>query len=168
MHSFLYTRAQIDAPKLTTLAKNKKMPNGWRTIKSLVHEIRLYGRRGKGKAESFPREKVRHAPQKEGGGEILCDLHPVWPRLVRPTSLMPRINGKKAHKHNGGLLPDIILWTQDYYHQGTRLNTMYCRDFLFFAAYETVYYYYHVGCCTIILFLFCFFFLSGVPAWQLM
>ena len=24
-------------------------------------------------AESFSREKLRHAPQKEGGGEILCD-----------------------------------------------------------------------------------------------
>ena len=44
-----------------------KMPNGWRTIKSLVHKIRLHGRRGKGMAESFSREKLRHAPQKEGG-----------------------------------------------------------------------------------------------------
>ena len=33
--------------------KRKKMPNGWRTIKSLVHKIRLHGRRGKGMAESF-------------------------------------------------------------------------------------------------------------------
>ena len=35
------------------------MPNGWRTIKSLVHkiQIRLHGRRGKGMAEYFPREK---------------------------------------------------------------------------------------------------------------
>ena len=48
--------------------KNKnKMPNGWRTIKSLVHKIRLHGRRGKGMAESFSREKLRHAPQKGGG-----------------------------------------------------------------------------------------------------
>ena len=48
--------------------KNKiKMPNGWRTIKSLVHKIRLHSRRGKGMAESFSREKLRHAPQKEGG-----------------------------------------------------------------------------------------------------
>ena len=38
--------------------KTKKMPNdGWRTIKSLVHKIRLHGRRGKGMAESFSREK---------------------------------------------------------------------------------------------------------------
>ena len=33
-------------------------------------------------AESFSREKLRHAPQKEGGREILCDLPPVRPRLV--------------------------------------------------------------------------------------
>ena len=53
---------------LTIKLKNKiKMRNGWRTIKSLVHKIRLHGRRGKGMAESFSREKLRHAPQKEGG-----------------------------------------------------------------------------------------------------
>ena len=58
--------------------KNKiKMPNGWRTINSLVHKIRLHGRRGKGMAESFSRQKSRHAPQKEGGLKILCDLPPV-------------------------------------------------------------------------------------------
>ena len=63
---------------LTKKLKTKiKMPNGWRTIKSLVHKIRLHGRRGKGMAESFSREKLRHAPQKEGGREILCDLPPV-------------------------------------------------------------------------------------------
>ena len=50
------------------------MPNGWRTINSLVHKIRLHGRRGKGMAESFSRQKSRHAPQKEGGLKILCDL----------------------------------------------------------------------------------------------
>ena len=77
------------------------MPNGWRTIKSLVHKIRLHGRRGKGMAESFSREKLRHAPQKEGGWQILCDLPPVWPRLVRPTNLMSRMNGKKTqHTEN--------------------------------------------------------------------
>ena len=72
------------------------MPNGWRTINSLVHKIRLHGRRGKGMAESFSRQKSRHAPQKEGGLKILCDLPPVWPRLVRP--LMSRMDGKKTHK----------------------------------------------------------------------
>ena len=50
-----------------TLKNENKMSNGWRTIKSLVHKIRLYGRRGKGAAESFSREKLRHAPQKEDG-----------------------------------------------------------------------------------------------------
>ena len=76
-----------------------KMPNGWRTIKLLVHKIRLHGRRGKRMAESFSREKLRHAPLKEGGWEILCDLLPVWPRLVRSTNLMSRMNGKKTHTH---------------------------------------------------------------------
>ena len=53
---------------LTKKQKTKnKMPNGWRTMKSLVHKIRLHGGRGKGMAESFSREKLRHAPQKEGG-----------------------------------------------------------------------------------------------------
>ena len=27
-------------------------------------------------------------------------------------------------QYNGGLLPDIILLTQSYYHRGTRLNAM--------------------------------------------
>ena len=73
----------VNVKKTTTtngifLTKNKKteikMPNGWRTINSLVHKIRLHGRRGKGMAESFSRQKSRHAPQKEGGLKILCDL----------------------------------------------------------------------------------------------
>ena len=44
--------------QLRTEKMKIKMPNGWRTI---------HGRRGKGTAESFSREKLRHAPQKEGG-----------------------------------------------------------------------------------------------------
>ena len=45
---------------LTKNLKTKiKMSNGWRTIKSLVHKIRLHGRRGKGMAESFSREKLK-------------------------------------------------------------------------------------------------------------
>ena len=36
-----------------------------------------HGRRGKGMAESFSRQKSSHAPQKEGGLKILCDLPPV-------------------------------------------------------------------------------------------
>ena len=56
-----------------SLQKKKKMLNKWRTINSLVHKIRLYGRRGKGTTEPYWREKLRQAPQKEGG-EILCDF----------------------------------------------------------------------------------------------
>ena len=40
------------------------MPNGWRMIKSLIHKIRFHGRRGKGMAESFSREKLRQAPER--------------------------------------------------------------------------------------------------------
>ena len=46
------------------------------------HKIRLHGRRGKGMAESFSREKESYAPQKEGLDEkscvtfLLCD--PGW------------------------------------------------------------------------------------------
>ena len=40
----------------------------WKTIKKpLVHKIRLHGRRVKGTAESFSREKLRQALQKEVG-----------------------------------------------------------------------------------------------------
>ena len=53
---------------LTKKLKNKiKMPNGWRTVKSLIHKIRFHSRRGKGMVESFSREKLRHAAQKEDG-----------------------------------------------------------------------------------------------------
>ena len=76
------------------------MPNGWRTINSLVHKIRLHGRRGKGMTESFSRQKSRHAPQKEGGLKILCDIPP-----VRPTNLMSRMDGKKKHTQYKGLSP---------------------------------------------------------------
>ena len=31
---------------------------------------------------------------------------------------------EKVVQYNGGLLPDIILLTQCYYHRGTRLNAM--------------------------------------------
>ena len=67
----LFTKSICDRCLKILLTKNKKttikMPNGWRTIESLVHKIRLHGRRGKEMAESFSREKLRHAPQKEGG-----------------------------------------------------------------------------------------------------
>ena len=66
---------------LTKKLKNKtKMLNGWRTIQSLVHKIRLHGRRGKGTAGSFSREKLRPAPQKVDEKScvtfLLCD--PGW------------------------------------------------------------------------------------------
>ena len=35
-------------------------------------------------------------------------------------------------RYNGGLLPDIIMLTQGYYHRGTRLNAM--KRFFVFAA----------------------------------
>ena len=38
-------------------SQKKKMPKEWRTINLLVHKIRLHGRRGKGMAESFSRQK---------------------------------------------------------------------------------------------------------------
>ena len=60
----LYT---LDFPFTYTKKLILKMPSGWRTIKSLVHKVRLHDRRGKGMAEFFSREKLRHAPQKEGG-----------------------------------------------------------------------------------------------------
>ena len=52
------------------------MPNEWRTIKSLVHKIKFDFTvdKGKGMAESFSREKLRYAPQKEGGWKKL-----LWP-----------------------------------------------------------------------------------------
>ena len=46
-------------------------------------------------------------------------------------------------QYNGGLLPDVILLTQGYCPEGTRLNTMYGSGFVF-EANVTVYYYYHV------------------------
>ena len=87
-----------------------KMPNEWRTIKSLLHKIRLHDRRGKGTAESFSREKSSHAHRRRKVDEkscatfLLCD-----PRLVRPTNLMSRRNGKKKHTHTLLSIADIFL-----------------------------------------------------------
>ena len=112
------------------------MPEGWRTIKSLVHKIRLHGRRGKGMAESFSREKLRHAPQKEGGRKNPCGLPPVGPRLVRPTNLMSRMNGKKTpHTHSARsiklsffLLYDCVQSTRRLYIQYSNKHRYYCTD----------------------------------------
>ena len=75
--------------------KNKKVLNKWRTISSSVHKIWLHGRRGKGTAESFSREKSRQAPQKEGGREILCD--PGW--YVQRTWCPEWMERKHTHTH---------------------------------------------------------------------
>ena len=53
----------------------------------------------------------------------------VWFRLscdhgwIRSGSVNVR-KQQQQHQYNGGLLPDIILLTQCYYHRGTRLNAM--------------------------------------------
>ena len=45
------------SPTRRVRTENKKMSNKWKAINSLVHKIRLHGRRGKGTAESLSREK---------------------------------------------------------------------------------------------------------------
>ena len=67
---------------------------------SLVHKIRLHGRRGKGTAESFSRGKSRQAPQKEGG-EILCD--PGW-YVHKPVVQNKWDDNTHTHTHTGTLL----------------------------------------------------------------
>ena len=76
----------------------------------LYTKIRLHGRRGKGTAESFSREKLREALQKEGG-EILCDFPPVCVTPAGGTSTKfnlstsSRINGMTTHTHTEKILP---------------------------------------------------------------
>ena len=54
-------------------------------------------------AESFSREKLRHAPQKEGGWKILCDLPPVLLFVVVVVSHIQRIGcqPEKTTLHGG-------------------------------------------------------------------
>ena len=59
--------SEVTSQPSGTLGREFDPGNEWRTIKSLVHKIRLNDHRGKGMAESFLREKLRHAPQKKGG-----------------------------------------------------------------------------------------------------
>ena len=74
LHDLCFFKWHINIrPRLTMLTTSIALPPF----------TRLHGRRGKGMAESFSREKLRQAPQKEGGWKILCYLLPVWPRLVR-------------------------------------------------------------------------------------
>ena len=64
----LSTRNKNERQPAKNTPIGQKPPTYFTTaLKSLVHKIRLHGRRGKGMAESFSREKLRHAPQKEGG-----------------------------------------------------------------------------------------------------
>ena len=79
---------------LSKKGKEKKVLNEWRAMKSLVHKIRLHGRRGKGTAESFSREKLRQAPQKEGG-KILCD--PGW--YVHKPDVQNKWDGNTHNTH---------------------------------------------------------------------
>ena len=73
MYCNLLTRwdvSSIPANIIFLTKKKKKKKNAQRVENDeivLVHKIRHHGRRGKGTAESFSREKLRHAPQKEGG-----------------------------------------------------------------------------------------------------
>ena len=54
----LVSSHEMDFP-LTQKKTKQKMLHKLKTIKSLVHKIRLHDRRGKEMAESFPREKLR-------------------------------------------------------------------------------------------------------------
>ena len=70
------------------------MSNGWRTIKSWVHKI---------STSRSTRERngwillARKIKARTAEGRWM--RNPVWPRLVRPTNLMSRMNGKKTHTH---------------------------------------------------------------------
>ena len=94
----------VRSRKLKILAWKRVFPTTFRNSLSI------------GMAESFSRENLRHAPQKEGGWEILCDLPPVWPRrLVRPMNLMSRMNGKKTHTTHTRLRPDRLMWKKQFF-----------------------------------------------------
>ena len=91
-----------------------------------VHKIRLHGRRGKGRLYDIllAIEKIRQAPQKEGGEKInswvLCGLPPVRTRLVRcvhilteRSSLTSRIMGWQKKRSTVAILvrlPVVLDW----------------------------------------------------------
>ena len=66
--------------------EKNKMPNGWRTIKSLAHKIRLHDRRGKGLGafrfffkkwlNSFREHRRKKVDEKSCVTFLLCD--PGW------------------------------------------------------------------------------------------
>ena len=69
-----------------------------------------------------------------------------------------------SEQYNDGLLPDIVLLTQGYYHRGTRLNAM-KRFCLFFVAYRMK----QPHLTHLIMYYIDFaLFMFGVPAWRLM
>ena len=72
------------------------MPNArmWRSFNSLVYKNRLHGRRGKGTAEFFSRQKLnKHRRRKveKSCVTLLCDL------AGTPRNLTSRINGMTTH-----------------------------------------------------------------------
>ena len=54
--------------------------------------------------------------------------------LFVPFSWCPWMAINVNVQYNGGLLPDIILLTQCYFHRGTGLNAM--KSFFVFAAFD--------------------------------
>ena len=53
-------------------------------------------------AESFSRQKSRHAPQKEGGLKILCDLPPVCVTPAGTSNELDVQNGWEENTHTHG------------------------------------------------------------------
>jgi hypothetical protein len=80
------------------------MPTGLLTITSLVHKIRVHGRRGKGMAESFSRKKLRQAPQKEGGWKLLLPSSNLQ-RSSDDVSLQPEVGSVGTREHNVSIFP---------------------------------------------------------------
>ena len=98
------------------------MPNEWKTIKSLVHKIRLHGWRGKGMAESLLARK-----SKARTAERRWMRNPVWPySCVTPAGTSNGLDVQNEWEEN----------TQHtHYYWGTRLNN--AEEFFFvFAAYD--------------------------------
>ena len=88
------------------------MSNGWRMIKSLVHKIRLHGRRGKGMAESFSREK-----NKARTAERKWMRNPVWPSsCVTPAGTSNELDVQNeweenthTHKRSDGMYVCMVI-----------------------------------------------------------
>ena len=101
------------------------MPNKWRTIKSLVHKIRLHGRRGKGTAVFFSRKKNKActAEGKWMRNSVCPSVRPRLVQVVHPTNLTSRINGKKTPKNTKTqVAPVVQLVTSKPSEVGTRVR----------------------------------------------